>query len=130
MARYSGQNLVITFNSVSLEADFVSFEFNEEQKVAEVTAGNDTNATYVTTYKDGTASLTLYDVDDAQTAWNGLAVGTTGDLVIGPEGSTTGNPRMTVNAIALTRNRSFPFDDKIEIAAEFQFSGAVTEDTY
>lgn len=128
MAEYTGKNLSVVFNSVTLDADYRKLTTNEEIGMVESTAGGDTNKTYLTTIKDGKATLEL--LNQSGTVDAGVTVGTEADLVWGPEGTDTGKPRKTVNAILKSINNENAYADVSKLKLEFQFSGAVTTDTY
>ena len=131
MARLSGKDLYLTFGSTVLDTDYQSFDPSEEGKQVEITAGDDANATYTATYKDGKASYKgLYDSSSGSTIWAAVAPNTSGTLTWGPRGTATGYQKHVVPAIVSSRAASYPFDGKIEISIEFQYNGAVTDTTF
>lgn len=130
MAEFTGKNLVVTFGGAALAADFRTFSANEEAGLVDASAGNDQARTYIKTLEDGTATLELLAQDNSTAVWAAVRQGTSGSLVWGEEGSGTGQPRHTVNAIVSSRKKDMPYDDVVVITVEFQFSGGVADDTY
>lgn len=131
MARLTGKNLSLTFGSTDLAADFQSFEVSDEMGLAELTAGDDSAASYAATYTKGKGTWKgLYDETSGTVVWAAVANGTLGTITWGPAGTATGKPKFTVPAIVGNRSQSFPFADKIEVTAEFQFTAAVTPGTF
>lgn len=100
------------------------------------TAGDDADKDYLAGVKDAVISYqgvmsavgdspSYTDVEDA------LVEGTSGTLTVGPEGTAVGKRKYTVPAISQGPQMSFPYDDIVEIANEFQKSGgALTRTTY
>lgn len=134
MARLAGKNLSLTFGTGSptdLAADFQTWEISDEMGLAELTAGDDAAASYAATYTKGKGTWKgLYDETSGTVVWAAVANGTSGTLTWGPAGTTTGKPKFTVPAIVANRNMTFPFAEKIEVTAEFQFTAAVTPGTF
>lgn len=129
MAEYSGTALALTFGGTTLNADYRTCDWNEEVNTVSTTAGNDTDETHLTLTYKGNATVKLL-AQTGGTIAHSIQRGDTGSLVLGPEGSTTGDPRKTVNAIATKLSVAHPFDNVVEETIEFLFSGAVTEDTF
>ena len=127
----TGKALFIDWNGVTISTDYHSFDETETADVVEATAGADANKTYIAMHKDGTASYTgLHLADGAGTAiWAALVPATEGTLLWAEEGSTAGESYHSVNAIVTSRNKNTPYDGVIEIGAEWQMSGAVTDST-
>lgn len=130
MAGKTGKDLYLEFDSTQLDADYRSFDPDIEIDTVEDTTGSDDNKTYVTTTKDGTASATLIYQASGGGNVETPDIGDEGNLIWGPEGNTTGLKRFTVNAILTKVGRKHPYDGLIEYSLEWQFSGAVTEDTF
>lgn len=132
MAAYTGQNLYVAFGGTAVQADYRSFEPNEEIGVEDASAGSDAARTYKTTLKDGNASMTCRSISGtAGTArWINFAVGAEGTLEWGPEGTATGKIKGSVNAILTQRSHPNEYDQVAEWSYEWQYSGAVTYSTY
>jgi hypothetical protein len=132
MTAYTGTNLYVAFGGTALQADYRSFEPEEEMGVEDGSAGSDAARTYKTTLKDGNASMTLRSIaGTAGTAkWVNLAVGTEATLEWGPYGTATNSIKGSVNAILNNRSAPVEYDQVAEWSYEWQFSGAVTYSTY
>ena len=130
MAGITGKNLYIAFGGTVLDTDYRSFGSSEEMGLVDQSAGSDAARTYLTTLTDGTSSLTILIQADDTTTWGAVAVGTEGTLEWGEEGTASGKPKHTVNAIVATREKSMEYADVVVADVSFQYSGAVTDSTY
>ena len=130
MAEFTGKNVSVVFGGTVLGTNFRTFTANEEMSLVDASAGADAARTYVTVMADGTATLEFLAQDDSVAAFAAVKPGTTGSLVWGEEGTGVGQPRHTVNAIVSSRKKDMPYDDVVVITVDFQFSGAVTDDSY
>lgn len=130
MAEFVGKNVSVVFGGTALAGNFRSFSVTEEAGLVDASAGNDTARTYLKTLEDGTATLEVLAQDDSVAIWTAVRQGTVGSLVWGEEGTGTGQPRHTVNAIVSNRKKDMPYDDVVVITAEFQFSGLVADDSF
>lgn len=130
MARITGKDLYITWNSAVISTDFQSFDVSDEMGLAEVTAGDDAVATFAATYSNGKASFQgLWDATAGATSgtavWAAVANGTEGTLIWSPRGTTATYPKYTATAIVGSREQTFPFDGGVEISAEFQLTSTI-----
>jgi len=130
MPGYTGTALYLVFGSTVLDTDYRSFTDSEEIEVVDQSAGADTARTYLTTLTDGTASATIVMQAGSVSEWNAVAVGTEDTLEWGEEGTAEGKAKHTVNAIVTSREKSMEYADLVVADIEWQFSGAVTDDTY
>jgi hypothetical protein len=121
----------IKFGTTVLSTDMRAFDPEEEVGLVDGSAGSDAARTYLTTLKDGKATLELLAGTGGTALWAAVAPATSGTLEWGDEGTTAGKPKHTVNAIVQKRKRSTPYDDVVVYTVDFQFSGAaVTDGTY
>lgn len=130
MAGLTGTALYVIFGGNVLDTDYRSFNPSEEIGTVDQSAGADTERTYLTTLKDGTTPLTIVIQTEDTTTWGYVVPGTEGSLEWGEEGTTAGKPRHYVNAIVTGREKAIEYADLIVADLTFQFSGAVTDDTY
>jgi len=133
MGEYTGSGMYLAFKGTSLAVDYREFADSEEVALAEGSAGADVARTYLKTLEDGTATLSMVDQTGGTAAtapWNLMDKGAEGTLEWGPEGTATGKPRHYVNAIVVSRERTFPYDNVVESTYGFQFSGVVTDTAY
>lgn len=130
MPSITGANLYVKFGTTVLDTDYRSFGHSENMGVVDESAGADTARTYLTTLEDGTATLTILLQADDTTTWGAIDIGTEATLEWGDEGTTAGDAKHTVNAIVTGRSKSFGYADVVTCDVEFQFSGAVADNTY
>lgn len=127
---YTGKDLYVKFGSTVLSSRYKSFEPNEEIGIVDASAGADAARKKLTTLEDGTASIELLVESGDATLWAAVDKGTEATLEWGPEDTASSNPKHTVNAIVKSRSRAFVHDDVTKMTVEFEFSGAVSDDTY
>lgn len=130
MTAYTGRNTYIKFGATVLSLDYRTFEETHENATVEASAGADARRSYLSTLIDGRLSLEYVDQAGGTVIWAALAPGTSGTLEWGPEGTATGKPKNSVEALVMSRNRTFAYDDVATVAVEFQLSGDVTEALY
>ena len=130
MAKYSGEDLVVTLGSDTLSGMFRTFETSEDGTQYDQTAGAEANKTYLAGKADGNATLMALAVAaaDGTALWAAVAINTEGTLTWMPEGTAVGKARHAVNAFVKTRSQRFPYDNVVEVTVAFQFSGAVVDD--
>jgi hypothetical protein len=133
MAQYTGKDLYVSFDGQVVGARFRSLKTKEEIDLKDQSAGSDVAKTYLNALEDGDAQLEFLDVAGGTAAtalWQVCDKGAEGDLIWAPEGTASGKPKHTVNAIVKTREREFPYDDVVSGTITFQFSGAVSDSAY
>ena len=126
----TGSGYYVKFGSTVLSTNYRSFGNSEDVGLVDQSAAADSNRTYLTTLKDGTANITGKHKAGDTAVWGALVPGTEGTLEWGEEGTAAGKPKHSVNAIVSNRSRDASYDDLVVISAQFQYSGAVTDDTY
>lgn len=126
MTAYTGRNLYVTFGGTVAAADYRSFEPHGEIGLEDGSAGADLGRTFLSTLKEGNASLTLRSISGtAGTAkWITWAEGAEGPLVWAPEGTATGKIKGSVNAIIESRENPNEYDQVAEWTFEFKYSDA------
>jgi len=130
MAGITGSGLYLKFGDTVLDTDYRAFSPSEEIGVVDQSAGSDTSRTYLTTLKDGKASVTIVIQAGDTTTWGAVDIGTEATLEWGEEGTDAGDPKHTVNAIVTSREKSMEYADLIVADVAFQYSGDVADDTY
>lgn len=130
MAGYTGTALYLAFNGTVLDTDYRSLGPEESIDTVEQSAGADTNKTYLTLLKDGTTSTSIVAQAADTITWGAVAPGEEGTLEWAEEGTTPGNQRHYVNAIVLSRTKTIEYAGLVMADISWQFSGAVTDDTY
>lgn len=134
MPSYSGQSLIFQWiysgGTINLNTDFRTATYSPSIDQAEDTAGADTNKTYVNLQKDGKVSFGGLMQTGGTTTTVGLVEGTSGTIIIGPEGTASGKQKLTIPAISLGANYNWPYNGLVEISCDFQQNGARTDGSY
>lgn len=125
MAEFTGAALYAAFGGVVISGDFREWKDSGDYGLVDASAGADTHVTYLKTLGDGTASIKgLVQSGAANAVLAALAEGSEGTLLWGPEGSTGGKQKYSVNAFVKKLEKTIPYKDVVEYAADFQFSSA------
>jgi len=128
MADYTGKNLyaawVYSGGTVVLSTDFRTVSTAPTVGLADVTAGGDTDRTYIATIKDDVVSYAGLHQAAGTVLKTSLEAGTGGTLILGPEGTATGKPKESYPAIAMGAKMNYPYDNVVEISCDFQKNGA------
>ena len=126
MTKYSGKNLYVSFAGVNLSGTQRTCDTTHTQETADATAGADDYRNFVNTVKMIEANLEVV----GQTHSTGgsailaaLALGAEGTLIISPEGTATGKPRLGFYARVADMSASYPFDDVVVYKPKFQMAG-------
>jgi len=120
--RITGKNLIVKFTDVDISGDYRTFDFTEDFKTVDLSAGKDEATCYGRTATEGSASFSgLYATDRISDVWAATGKDSEGFLEWYPEGEVAGSPVYRVNAIAESRGQSYPYQDAIEIKIEFLF---------
>lgn len=130
MAKYTGEDLVVTFKATNVSGAGRALEVTEEATEIDVTTYGSLDREYLVTKKmERTASFTVLD-DAGATATEALfEVGTSGTLIYSPEGTAAGKRRRTVEALVLRSRKTFPHDDVVQFAVDLRLTGAITKGT-
>lgn len=130
MAKYTGEDMVVTFKGTDVSGAGRALEVTEEASEIDVTTYGSADREYlVTSKKERTASFTVLDDAGATATEELFEVGTSGTLVYSPEGITAGTRKRTVTALVLRSRKTFPHDDVVQFAVDFRLTGAITKGT-
>lgn len=132
MSAVHGIHSYVSFGGTDISVFLNDLTWGDEADTAETTTFTILDKTYVGGPRDHTVSASgLYDgdVDAVDDVLGGLE-GTTGTLIYGPAGSTSGLKRRSATAILTKYETSGSTGDAVQISADFQISGAVTRDTF
>jgi len=128
MAGMTGISGWIKFGSTVLSTDYRAFNPAETGDVVDQSGGADTERTYLTTLKDGTASASLVIQTGAGTlVWAAVAPLTSGTLWWAEEGSSAGKQIHYAYAYVTERRKSMAYSDLAVADVTWQFSGAVSD---
>jgi predicted secreted protein len=129
MATHLGKEGTVQVGSNSI-AEIRSFNIDEVIDVVEDTSMGDSSKTYLASIKDFSGSVdVLFDETDTngQTA---LAVGSSVTLNFAPEGTASGDVKLTGTAIVTGKSINSSFDGLVEASISIQGSGGLTTTTY
>ena len=131
---FTGKDMYIAWvhsgGTVVLSSDYRTAAYTPTVDLVDASAGNDTHKTYLVALKDGKFAVTFLGQTDGETDISGLAEGTGGTLMVGPQGSASGKPKRTIPAISMGAQRNYPYNEIVEINVEFQQNGERTDATW
>lgn len=128
MPHYRGKNVEVDFASVDVTGDGRSVSYEQTADVLDDTVYGADEKTKIASLEDGSFSLEMLDSTGAWgTAFNALAAGATGTVVIRPEGTGAGLRTVTFTGVITSRSLEFPYDDLAKISVSGEISGAVVE---
>lgn len=131
--RYTGLNTTMTFTPtggsvVTVSTDYTEVSFEESIRVEEKTAGNEVDATFNTTIKEGKGNLKIYDEGEQGIAAGintALVNGATGLFVVYQKGNVSGKPYFSANIIITGVKHPFAHDKNIALEIDFIKNGAM-----
>lgn len=119
---------VTTGGSVANIGEVRSYNFDGSADTIEDTAMGDTARTYKVGLKNRSLVIEAY-FDSSDTAQEDLAVGSTVDFEVHPEGTGVGTPVYSGTGVVTISNISGSFDGMVEASFTIQVSGEVTTGT-
>ena len=129
MATHLGKEGTVQVGSNDI-GEIRSFSIDETIDTVEDTSMGDSAKSYLASIKDFSGSVdVLYDEQDTngQTA---LAVGASVTLNFAPEGTASGDVKLTGTAIVTGKSISSSFDGLVEASITVQGTGGLTTTTY
>ena len=129
MATHLGKEGTVQVGSNAI-AEIRSFSIDESIDVVEDTSMGDSAKTYLASIKDFSGTIdVLYDETDTngQTA---LSVGSSVTVNFAPEGTDSGDVKLTGTAIVTGKSVNSSFDGLVESTIQTQGSGGLTTTTY
>ena len=129
MATHLGKEGTVQVGSNAI-AEIRGFSIDETIDTVEDTSMGDSSKTYLASIKDFSGSVdVLYDETDTngQTA---LSVGSSVTLNFAPEGTASGDVKLTGTAIVTGKSVSSSFDGLVESTITVQGTGGLTTTTY
>ena len=129
MATHLGKEGTVQVGSNAI-AEIRSFSVDESIDVVEDTSMGDSAKTYLASIKDFSGTIdVLFDETDTngQTA---LSVGSSVTVNFAPEGTTSGDVKLTGTAIVTGKSVSSSFDGLVESTITIQGTGVLTTGTY
>lgn len=115
--------------TVTLQGRYRKFDFKRDIGEARITAGADTDESFLTTIKDKEADMTiLYQGTAGSALHRALATGNWGSLIWGLEGTATGQPKHGMVAFIKSFSEDPDFEKEVELKVNFKGSGAMLFD--
>lgn len=134
MPAYAGSALYFAWiysgGTVVPSADFRTVTYTPNISLYPETAGADAAELFVAGVKSGQASFTGVMQASGTAISNAFAEGSSGTMIIAPEGTATGKQKITIPAIAMGARYSVPYNDVVELAADFTQNGVRTDSSY
>ena len=125
----AGPTMVLTWiyatGTISLAADYRTFDWSPSVAYEDVTAGSDTQVGRLTTLKDATANVTLLVQTAGSALLAGLAPGQAGTLTCQPEGTATGKRKITFPSYCDGVQTAMPYANVSVHTIGFTGAGAV-----
>lgn len=128
MAKYTGEDMVLTFKGTNISGSSRALQINEEVTELDVTTYGSPDREYLLTKKrnrDG--SFTILDTAGASTIEDLLDVGSSGTLEWSPEGTAVGMRKRTATVLVRRSQKSHPHDDATQFNIDFRLSGSVVK---
>lgn len=127
MAKFTGQLLIVAYNSGAWGANFVrEAEVNGTAGVVDSTGAADTAKTYLLELLDATARV-VFIADTSNATISAIcALGTSSTLAISPNGTTTGHQKISGTAIVTGLDPSTGYNGLSLITVSFQFTAGAT----
>jgi len=126
---FTGENLVVTWRGVALEADFRTLTVTQNVNDADGSSGADGYIRHLPTQEDANMALELVGITGtAGTAkWDSLAPKGTGALVWYPEGTAATYRYGSCNCYVNSRVETVPYSDVVTWAIGFMPQADVTD---
>src|SRR5690349_10910822 len=116
--------------TVNFRNDARKADWSPDVETIDTTAGVDTVRSFINSFINATASISLEDQTNSAGTATALAPGTKGTLILSPEGTATGKHKILFPSMSKGAKYSFPFDGIAEITCEFVSTGTYTDTTY
>jgi hypothetical protein len=130
MAAYRGADVYVELDGTDISGDGRSISIEESADALDSSKWGTTRRTKVAGLEDASGSMDALDSTGSwSTAWNAIAVGTEGTLVIRPEGTGAGLRQLSMSVLVTARSLSLPYDDLATFSMGFEVSGVITEST-
>lgn len=130
MADQPGKNVALTIDGSAWTAYTDTFSFDRLVDIIKTSAFGDSDHTSIA----GLRGFTLTMAGNWDPAHDALAHacddGAIVALIIGPEGSTSGDVRYTINGLLASYKQGGSADGKVTWAVDFTCTGAVTRNTF
>lgn len=132
MATVNGYETVVKLGTSDITEYIKSVEFSNETEALDVTTMGKSSKVYAAGLKDGTCTLEG-NYDNTESTGPGAVIrplkngGTVFEFTYQPEGTGTGKPEFTVDALVTSYVETSAVEDVIRFSCELQLSDDVTE---
>lgn len=130
----SGSTMVLQWiwsgGTTSLAADYRTVTWTPAVDIVDGTAGADTSKTLYMGKRSATCDITLVTQAGGTALNAALDAGVTGTLIVGPEGTATGKPKITFPSFSQGAKLDYPYNDVAVISCTFASQGAYTVSNY
>ena len=134
MAEFTGQNMVIQWinsgGTTTLSGDYRKIDLPFAKDLVESTAGSDAGRTDIATLWNYTVAYGGVMQTGGTAVEDALLPGTSGTLIVGPEGTATGKRKYTIPCMSLGATFAVQYDQVVEMACNFKSQGAPTLAVY
>ncbi len=113
--------------TLSLSADIRTCTWTPTVDFYDATAGQDTVKNRIKGMKDATASITCVNQAGGTVTYAALDAGTSGTLIIQPEGTAAGKRKITFPSFANGAQYQHPYNDVATFDCTFTANGTYTE---
>ena len=127
--RYTGLGFSILAGATVISNDATDLSVDFKMRTDERTAGNDADASFNATIREGKWTLKLMDTAEFGTAITiALRIGTTFNLYVYPKGNTTGKPVIAFPALVTDFKQAIQPDKNVTIEIQGMKNGAMISD--
>ena len=112
--------------TISLDGDYRTCTFTPSVDIVDGTAGADPNKVKYMGMKDANCAVTLVTQTGGTALNAALDAGVGGTLIIQPEGTATGKPKITFPSFSTGAAYEYPYNDVAVISVTFEAQGAYT----
>jgi hypothetical protein len=112
--------------TLSLDGDYRTCKFTPSVDIVDGTAGADANKVKYMGMKDATADITLVAQTGGTALNSALDAGVGGTLIIQPEGTATGKPKITFPSFSGGASYEYPYNDVAVLSCTFNAQGSYT----
>lgn len=127
--RYTGKDLYLEFNGAPISGAWTSFTWARELALVDVTPLGSGQRIQQPGIQYGHWELALFDsIDEGHTLLQLMKPGSSGLMVIGPQGNSPGKPRLSFTALVTQLAEPFEYDEAVMVRVMGVQNGATLED--
>lgn len=127
---FTGGSAYIKFGTTVLSQDYRRFNPSERADSVDQSAGADTHRAVVVTLTTGRIQAELVAQTGGSAIWDAVAIGTSGTLEWGDEGTASTKPKHTCTAVVLSREKTLVYDQLEVYNVEFNMQTKPSDTSY